>query len=184
MKTGIVIYDGFVHFEISLLSYLMNSKGTVVTIAKNLDEVTSEEGFKIKPHETISESIVDELDVLIVPGGSEKELIHDDELKTLIKKFNDSNKVIGAICSAVLVLAETGILNGSVYTSSIPEAEFEKYENMTYVDVNVVTSNNIITAKANGYVDFAIEVGAKMDIYDDKDDLNETIDFFRNFKSL
>lgn len=184
MKTGIVIYDGFAHFEVSILSYLMKTKGDILTIAKNSDEVISEEGFIVKPHKTISESLVDELDVLILPGGTEEEIINNVELKNLINKFNYYNKVIGAICSSVLVLAESGVLQGREFTSSIPEDEFLKYKNITFIDKNVVISNNIITAKANGYVDFAIEVGIQIGLFENEDDMNETIDFFKNFKSF
>lgn len=41
---------------------------------------------------------------------------------------------------------------------------------------------NLITAKANKYVDFAIELGKVMDIYRDKEDLEETIQYFKLFK--
>lgn len=181
MKTGVIIYDGFAHFEISLLSYLMKTKGDIITIAMSTDDVTSEEGFIIKPHRKISENLVNELDALIIPGGGEEEIISNLELRHLIANFNKNDKVIGAICSAVLVIAEAGVLEGNEFTSSIPKEEFQKYENSVYKDANVITSRNIITAKANGYIDFAIEVGSKMNIFEDQDDLNETINFFKHF---
>jgi hypothetical protein len=50
--------------------------------------------------------------------------------------------------------------------------------------INVIRDGNILTAKPNGYVDFALELGRMMDIYQDEADLQETIDFFKYFKSV
>lgn len=40
----------------------------------------------------------------------------------------------------------------------------------------------MITARANAYVDFAIEVARKLDLFDSEEDLRETIDFWKKFK--
>lgn len=60
--------------------------------------------------------------------------------------------------------------------------EITPISNATLINSNVVRDGNIITAKPNGYVDFAIEIGRALDIYEDEDDLNETIEFFRHFR--
>ncbi len=43
---------------------------------------------------------------------------------------------------------------------------------------------NIITARANAYVDFAIEVGKKMNLFKDDNDIEETIKFWKEFKNV
>jgi len=45
-------------------------------------------------------------------------------------------------------------------------------------------ADQVITARANGYVDFAIEVAKKLDLFEDEDDLKETIAFWRNFQRV
>ena len=42
----------------------------------------------------------------------------------------------------------------------------------------------MITARANAYVDFAIEVARKLDLFDSEEDLRETIDFWKKFKRV
>ncbi|WP_175406469.1 hypothetical protein [Bacillus sp. FJAT-27264] len=47
-----------------------------------------------------------------------------------------------------------------------------------------MVDRNIVTALPNGYVDFALELGKLMNIYKDKADYQETIEFFKYFKSV
>ncbi|KJD45088.1 hypothetical protein [Paenibacillus terrae] len=49
---------------------------------------------------------------------------------------------------------------------------------------NGVRDRQIVTAKANAYVDFGIELGKLMDIYENEQDLEETISFFKHFEPL
>ena len=51
-------------------------------------------------------------------------------------------------------------------------------------NLDVVVTENIITARPNGYVDFAIEVAKKMDLFEDEDDLKETIAFWRDHQRM
>ena len=50
--------------------------------------------------------------------------------------------------------------------------------------LDVAVSGNVITSRANGYVNFAIEVARKMNLFKDDADLEETIAFWRDYKRL
>ena len=76
----------------------------------------------------------------------------------------------GGICAGVDVLEHAGLLDGIDSTHS------------TVLDV--VVCDNIITARANGYVDFAIETAKKLNLFEDEADLQETIAFWREFQRV
>ena len=78
--------------------------------------------------------------------------------------------LIAAICAGVDVLDNAGILQDVKSTHSIDE--------------DFVSDKNIITARANAYVDFAIEVAKKLDLFMSGEDLQETVDFWKNYKIL
>lgn len=181
MKTCILVYDGFTQFEVILAAYLLKTKGEIITAGLDKKPVTSYEGFQIIPDTSISKINADKIDMFIIPGGSPDKLYKNEELYNFIIKINNQNKKIAAICSGVLHLAACGILNNKNYTTSINPKEFDEFKNSTYVEENVVTDGNIITAKAEGYVDFAIQLGKIMKIYENEEDLNETIKFFKYF---
>ncbi len=180
IKTFILIYDNFVQFEVVLVNYLMKTKGDIITVGINQDKVSSFEGFITLPHITIDQIDTDEVDLFVIPGGY-PEKIENDKLYKLLKKLNDKNVIIGSICSASIHLAKSGILEEKIYTTTLPVDEFKEFKKDNYTDKNVVIDKNIITAKASGYVDFAIELGKIMNIYKDKEDLKETINYFKYF---
>lgn len=68
------------------------------------------------------------------------------------------------------VLEKAGILKGLGSTCS--------------VDADIVRDGNVITARANAYVDFAIEVGKALDIFEGEADLQGTIDFWKYHKKV
>ena len=49
-------------------------------------------------------------------------------------------------------------------------------------DLDVVNDRHVITARANAYVDFAVETAKELDLFEDEADLQETIDFWKYHK--
>lgn len=74
-------------------------------------------------------------------------------------------------------------MKGKKYTTTLPVNEFEDFEDSMFIDENVVVDDNVVTAKASGYVDFALEIGKVMDIYENEEDLEETIRYFKHFNN-
>ena len=181
MKTFILIYETFVQFEVVLTNYFMKTKSEIVTVGLKDEEVTSWEGFKTIPHLTIEEVNPDEVDLFVIPGGEPDKLFNQPKLLEFINSLYNKNKVMGAICSAPIHFAKAGILNGHKYTTTLPIKEFDSFNNNEFLNQNVVEDGNLITATAAGYVDFALAIGQKMNIFADKADYEETVNYFKYF---
>ena len=78
--------------------------------------------------------------------------------------------LISSICAEVDVLDHAGILRDVKSTHSS--------------EVDLVTDKNVITARANAYVDFAVEVAKKLDLFASEDDLQETINFWKHYQRV
>lgn len=182
MKTYVVIYEGFAHFEVMLASYFLKTQGEVITVGITKESIVSCEGYRIIPDLTIEALDIDDIDVLIVPGGDPDEINHSVKFYDVLRNANEKKKTIGGICSGVYHLAKAHILEDKKYTTTIDISEFDEFNKSNFMDENYVVDGNVITAKANGYVDFGIELGRMMDIYEDENDLKETIEFFKYFK--
>ncbi|WP_246058176.1 DJ-1/PfpI family protein [Paenibacillus illinoisensis] len=172
INTHVLIYDGFVNFEIMLATYLMKTQGEIITVGLSSEMVNSYEGFTVKPHQNIKEINCDDVEVLLIPGGDISAIEGNQQLTSLIKGLDINQKYIGAICSGVEVVKQAGVLEAREFTS-----------NRTNNAETYKVSRNIITAKANGYVDFAIELGKMLNIYSDEEDYNETVRYFKYFES-
>ena len=68
------------------------------------------------------------------------------------------------------VLDQAGVLRGVQSTHSI--------------DADWVKDKNVITARANAYVDFAIAVAKKLNLFAGEDDLQETIRFWKYYNRV
>ncbi len=96
-------------------------------------------------------------DLLFIAGGPQyKELEASKEFKDVIKYFNNSNKLIAAICAGPTLLGHLGILENKNYTcfKSMDE-DFKGKYNYNYV----IQDHNIITGiSAAGTIDFAFKI--------------------------
>lgn len=183
MKTFVLTYDGFVQFEVVLTCLFMKRKGEIVTVSLDGEQVVSFEGFKIQPHKSLKEIDVEEVDLFVIPGGNAKTIYNNSQLNEILSNLNEKKKIIAAICAGPVHLGKAGILNGKKFVTEDFNDFKGDFEGGTFVNQNVVIDDNIITAKPNGYVDFAIEIGKVMKIYNDENDLNGTIEFFKFFNN-
>jgi len=131
---------------------ILETNGAKVTVASTtLDTAIGTHGAQIKPDIEISNVRSNKFDAIFVVGGtgSIEFLWEDASLRKLLIEANDKNKIIGAICGAPPALSKAGIMNGKTATMYPWEdgiKELEKY-GATYVDEEVVVSENIITGK-------------------------------------
>jgi putative intracellular protease/amidase len=184
MKTYVLVYDGFVQFEIILACYFMKTRGDILTVSLDDCNVTSYEGFDIIPSINLSDFIPDSASVLIIPGGNPKPLINNSQLKESIIEMNNRGALLAAICSGPIALARAGVLNGKRFTTTLPPDQYTAFSKCIYTGKDVEIDGNIITAKANAYVDFAIETGKMLGAFRDEKDIKETIEYFKHFKDV
>ena len=181
LKSFVLIYETFVQFEVVLTNYFMKTKGEIITVGLDDREVTSWEGFKTVPHVAIDEVDPEVVDLFVIPGGEPDKLFESVKLLNLIKELYEQGKMLAAICAAPLQLARADLLNDHRYTTTLPLDEFDSFSQDNFQNDNVVVDRNIITAKAAGYVDFALEIGKKMDIFADEEDYQETVEYFKYY---
>lgn len=153
--------EGFEEVEALTVVDLLRRAGiqiSMVSITEGL-EVTGAHHIGIKADELFEDVNFLSCDMLILPGGmpGTKHLMNHKGLITLLKQFNEENKMIAAICAAPSVLGMNGILSGKKATC-YPGFEGQLL-GATYEDSSVVLSDNIITSKALGTViDFSLSI--------------------------
>ena len=169
MNTVVLLYNTSCIYEIVILNYFLHYAGKKV-IFTSIDgkPITAMEGYSINVDGKLSDIDPDDIELLIVPGGNIQE-IDIPCVWNYLKKVHANDKMVAAICAGVDVLDHAGILEGPSTHSS---------------ELDVVVSDKIITSRANGYVDFAIEVAKSMDLFESEEDLNETISFWKYYQRM
>ena len=106
---------------------------------------------------------INSYDFLVLPGGMPGSInLRDDErVIELVKKFNEKNKWVCAICAGPIVLGKAGITEGKNVTC-YPGFE-EELGNCNYKNDMVVVDGNIITGRGPAAaIPFAFEILSKI----------------------
>ncbi len=170
MKSVVLLYNTSCIYEIVILNYFLKYTGKEAAfVSVDGNPITSMEGYSVNVSGKLTDIDTKNVELMIVPGGNIKE-IDNDTVWNSLRKIHTSNGLIAGICAGVDVLDHAGILDGIDSTHS--------------TELDVVVTDNVITSRANGYVDFAIEVAKKMNLFENETDLQETIDFWKNYKRM
>lgn len=170
MKTVVLLYNTSCIYEIVILNYFLKCTGKdVVFVSYDGNPIIAAEGYSINVSDKLLNISPEDVELMIVPGGDITE-IDCSEVWEYLADVRSNQGLIAGICAGVDVLKHAGIL--------------ETIESTYSGDQDVAVADKVITARANGYVDFAIEVAKKMDLFEDEADLKETIAFWREFQRV
>ncbi|MGK5028525.1 type 1 glutamine amidotransferase family protein [Janthinobacterium sp. MDT1-19] len=132
--------------------------------------VTSSGGMQVTPQLALEAISLDELDLLMVCGGSHWQSGKAPDLGPLLRAARDKSVVLAGICDGTSVLAQAGVLDNVRHTSN-------SADNLTHVgyagaalyqDVPwAVADQRIITAPGTAPVTFTQEVLRALGIHDE-----------------
>ena len=118
-------------------------------------------GGELKTEKVITEENIEKFfdyDVLIIPGGFGKANFFEGKnnkfFKKLIKYFSENNKIIVAICSAVINLLESTYIRGKKVTTYLLDNKryFNQLKNYNVIPIEeeIVIDNNLFTCSGPG----------------------------------
>jgi protease I len=132
----------------------------VVTICTTRAEASGKLGMKVKPEVLLSETDVSQFDALIfVGGGGSSQYFEDSVAHGLAKEFVSRGKIIGAICIAPVILANSGLLKGKKATV-FPDGQADLENNGAIYTGNPVEVDGLLIT-GNG-PEAATEFGEKL----------------------
>ncbi|MBD3272947.1 hypothetical protein GF385_01180 [Candidatus Dependentiae bacterium] len=148
---------------------ILKQKGYQIDVA-GLEPGTSKgaNGHEFNPNLNINEMQNEDFkkyDALVIPGGpgSPKYLWNNQKVLDIIKLFHDNNKVVAAICYAVIPVVKSGILRdkkATVYPTDEAKEILQK-NNVTFLHDGTVTleKEKIITSQGPAFAkDFGEQV--------------------------
>ena len=181
----VFLFDGFSDWEISYLTPEIHKSDLfqLVPFSKDGREVTSMGGLQISPSSSLLALKLDEVDMLILPGGTAWERGENDEVDNLTKDVFVNGKPLAAICAATTYLGQLGMLNDLRHTSNDLEylkAMAPKYLGEThYENTMAVTDENLITANGIAPIEFAREIFKAIQLFQD-DQIEKWFQLFKH----
>lgn len=184
-KIFIFLFNGFSDWEISFLTPEINKSKEydLIYFSKDGASVTSMGGLRISPNISMSEIEINEVHMLILPGGDAWEKGEINEIDSLSKSLFNQQKTIAAICGATFYLGQQGLLDNLKHTSNVlfylqgvaPQYLGAK----NYVDSLAITDRNLITANGIAPIEFAREIFKKLKLKSEND-IEKWYQLFKN----
>jgi len=147
---------------VTLIDLLRRADITVITVSLTSQlQITASRGVQLVADTSLDEVLNDEFDLLLLPGGmpGSSHLNDDGRIHTKIKQQLASNKAIGAICAAPMVLAHAGVLAGKTATCYPSVLTSDDWPTINLVNQPVVIDGNILTSQGPGTaIDFALAI--------------------------
>ena len=169
-KIAVFLFEGAELFEIASFTDIFGWNN-VVGLKKfrdiKLETISYKESIKctwggsLKVEKVITEKNIEEIfnyDVLVIPGGFGKANFFEEKnneiFKKIIKYFYENNKIIVAICSAVINLLESGYIKDKKVTTYLLDNKryFNQLKNYNIIPVEeeIVIDNNLFTCSGPG----------------------------------
>ena len=148
-KAVIFLTDGFEEMEAIVPADILHRAGVGITFTSITGklEVKGSHDITIIADNLLSENVKG--DMFILPGGpGASEYVNNPVLIDLLRKQNNDNKYIAAICAAPLTLGSIGLLNNKAATC-FPHLTDKLVAGERRSDA-VVTDGNITTGRAAG----------------------------------
>ena len=169
-KIAIFLFEGAELFEIASFTDMFGWNNVVglkefrdikVETISYKESIKCTWGGELRAEKIITEDNVEDFfdyDVLIIPGGFGKANFFKDKnnkiFKKLIKYFFENNKIIVAICSAVINLLESTYIRGKKVTTYLLDNKryFNQLKNYNIIPVEeeIVKDNNLFTCSGPG----------------------------------
>ncbi len=157
----IPVSQGTEEMEAVIIADLLRRAGLDVIIVGEFDIIKCSNNVRILPDILIEElDINDEFDGVIIPGGSTgvKNLSENEVIVELIKRQFKSDRLLGAICAAPLLLAEHKIIPLTTAITSHPSVKTQLMD-FNYMDNPVVIDKNLVTSRGAGTaIQFALTI--------------------------
>ena len=148
-KIAVILADGMEELEaLTPVDVLRRAGASVDTISIKEKTVTSSHGVGVVADKLLEQVDLDLYDVIVLPGGmpGAKNISENAVVISAVKNALKQNKLVSAICaSPAVILANHHLLDGYQATC-YPAPDFINAIGDKYVNQNVCTSNNLITA--------------------------------------
>ena len=169
-KIAIFLFEGAELFEIASFTDMFGWNNVVglkefrdikVETISYKESIKCTWGGELKTEKVITEENIEKFfdyDVLIIPGGFGKANFFEGKnnkfFKKLIKYFSENNKIIVAICSAVINLLESTYIKDKKVTTYLLDNKryFNQLKNYNVIPIEeeIVEDNNLFTCSGPG----------------------------------
>lgn len=178
----ILLYPGCVFFEIALAIELLAEKYEIIFATPDGFDHQASNGSIIRVATSYNKLDLSNCRAVLVPGGDPGSIKDNKEIDEVIQAANRNGLWLAAICAGPSILAKAGVLWGKKIAHGYGPAQLEflknYFEGVHLIDEKFMCDSNVITAKAEAHIDFAVEIACRLGAVD-ASKANRVKDYYR-----
>ncbi|MFA6238124.1 MAG: DJ-1/PfpI family protein [Bacteriovorax sp.] len=178
----IILYPGCIFFEIALAAELLATKYKISYVTPNGEDHIASNGARIKALCAYDKINLENCKGLLIPGGDPRSIVDNTVIDEVIRSAHESGLWLAAICAGPSVLAKAGVLKGTRIAHGYGKEQLEFLKSyflgVELTDEQFVCDKNIITAKPEAHIDFAVEIACRLGVVD-ASRANRTKEYYR-----
>ena len=150
VKVAVISTDRFEDSELTSPVEAVKAEGAQVTvISTEAGTITGKNGTEVAVDMTSEQAQNEEFDALILPGGTNNadHIRMDEAAVAIVRKLNEANKPIAAICHGGWILTDANAVLGKTMTSYPSLKTDLQNAGATWVDEEVRVDENLITSR-------------------------------------
>src|SRR6056297_28714 len=176
-KVLIPLAPGFEEIEaVTNIDVLRRASIEVVTTGLDSLRVQGGHGIIITADKLIDDVNISEFNGIVLPGGipGANNLLESSKVLEYLRKLNEKDGLLAAICAAPIVLEAADLLEGKDATSYPGFAK--EMQSCNYLEEMVVRDDNIITGRGPGVaLEFALTIVEYLESKKYADDLRKSM---------
>ncbi|MBU0559802.1 MAG: DJ-1/PfpI family protein [Bacteroidetes bacterium] len=157
--------DKFSEIEFKTVKYALEKRSIRIFITSDANSVcVGDSGMKVKPDVNLFNVHAGNFSALIIIGGDGiKKYWNDSALQNIARSFDSKGKIIAAICSAPVILANCGLLENKTAACFKNDSMHLTKSGVNYSESSVVEDSNIITGQSPASAkDFADKIISRL----------------------
>lgn len=157
------LYPGCIEYEIlTCLEFLGFESCEIYVVTPEGKGHIGSTGLTIQAQFSLATVAQKNWDLILIPGGDPGQIFQDSNLHQLLINHFEKGGLFGAVCAGPLILGAAGILKGKEFAHGYTENQLdflaEYFDQALPTDKMLVRAGNVITAKPQAHLLFAIEI--------------------------
>lgn len=178
----ILLYPGCIFFELALATELLAKKCDLVYATPDGKDHAANNGMTIKSETSYKNADLSNCAAVLIPGGNFESISENQDSDEVLKQAFDKKIWIAAICAGPFLLAKAGLLKGKTIAHGFGPTQIEflssYFEGVTFSGEKFHYDGQILTARPEAHIDFAVEIAAKLEAINPKR-TNTVKDYYR-----
>jgi transcriptional regulator GlxA family with amidase domain len=185
LHTLIIIYPGCIAQEVMLAAELLEDRFPIIVATHDKRPLRLSNGLNITPDYLYGSVPAESVGCVLIPGGDPASVAGNKSLDELLCKVHGQGAVLASICAGAFLLGKAGLLSDKkiAHGWTAENIQFLRengyFENTEFTDESLICEGQLVTARPEAHIEFALEVAYQMKIVPTREEVKKYIQYYK-----